>query len=193
MKKVGPNGRALNKDGTERAARTKLSPFQKAQRRKEARKAEMRSIGRDILKADPTSKGLLANVGKARAWFREAVAFSTPEKVADRIARLQAEIDGAQAKHETAVEYLKNSADLSELENLEANVGEAIFDLMDEITEDRDPTAEESAVICAEYFTPEVISALADAGDPEKDPFKAHRRDSGDSAEDDGNDNDTLD
>ena len=40
--KLGPNGRALNKDGKERKARTKLTPFQKAQKRKESRKAEMR-------------------------------------------------------------------------------------------------------------------------------------------------------
>ena len=191
VKQVGPNGRALNKDGTERKARTKLTPFQKAQRRKEARKAEMRSIGRDILKADKKSNGLLTNVGKARAWLREAVAYSTPEKVAERVARLQAEIDSAQAKHETAVEYLENSADLSALEDLEANVGEDVFAFMDDNA--REPTAEETAEMCAAHCTEEVSEALADAGDPENDPFTDFRRDNAEEdSEDESDDSDNL-
>jgi hypothetical protein len=190
-KQVGPNGRALKKDGTERKARTVLTPFQKAARRREQRKTEMRGIGRGILKGDEASAALLDNVGTARSQARQANVYLTdgaidPAKVAAKVAYHERQVAIQQQKAELAQEWAeRGGADLTALESLEEAVGEEIFAFMEDGDE---PTAEEVAEICARHFGPEVVAALAAAGDPSNAPFASMQ----DEDEDEDSDSDTL-
>lgn len=186
-RKVGPNGRALNKDGTERKARTKLTPFQKAQRRKEQRAAEMRSIGRDILGAVNSLTGFRAGIGKVRGYNRTAVEFSTPEKRADKRAYYEAQIAAIEGKGVIAEAYLKAAGDtLERVEGIEEAVGADIFAFMDEYG--AEPTSDQIEDIVREHISPEDIAFVESASEPENDPFAEYRR----GADTDGEDTDEL-
>lgn len=174
-RKVGPNGRALNKDGNERKARTKLTPFQKAQRRKEQRAQEMRSIGRDILGAVKSLAGFRAGIGKVRGYSRTAVEFSTEEKRAAKREFYEAQIAAIEGKGAIAEAYLAESGDtLARVDGIEESVGADIFEFMDD--NGREPTSDEVEAIVREHISGEDIEFVEGASDPENDPFGDYRR-----------------
>jgi len=185
----GPNGRALNKDGTERAERTTLTPAQKAMKARQAVIDANKSIGRDILKADKASEPILATVGLVKKWNRECAEYATPEKRAAKAAYFQRQIDNIEGKGEASEAYLGTS-DLSALDTLETSVGEAAMVYMDD--HGCEMPVDEAATLCASLISDEIRVTLEAAADPANDPFVDFRRNA--DSDDSENDNaDTLD
>jgi hypothetical protein len=185
--KRGPNGRALKKDGTERKARTVLTPFQKAAKRREQRRVEMRGIGRGILRGMDSLAAFLEGIGKVRGFNRTAAEYSTPEKRAAKRAYFEAQIEAIEGKGEVAEAYLEQSGDtLERIEGIEEKVGEDIFQWMED--NPGEPTTAELEDIVRAHITADDIEFVEGASDPENDPFVDYRR----GADSDGEDSDTL-
>ena len=184
----GPNGRAVNKDGTERKARVTLSPFEKAAKARKQRENENRSLGKDILRIVPSLAGFRECIGKVRGYHRTAVEFGTPEKRAAKREWYESQIADIEGKGEVAETYLKQSGDtLASLDGIEARVGSDVMEFMND--NQRAPDETEMSEIVSAHITAEDIAFVESASDPDKDPFADYRR-GADS--DDSEDTETL-
>ena len=185
-------GRALNKDGSVRKKRVKLTAAQKAAKARETVINAAKSLGRDAIKEVKSLALFVASIGTFRKWGKDAVSFSTPEKRAEKRAYYERMLDTIDAKGAAAEAWLPSAdAALADLASFEANVGEAIMEHL-EANDNVPPTAEEAEAIVRSFLTDEVRELVEGAADPSNDPFAEFRRNA--VADDDGDDDeDTLD
>jgi len=184
----GPNGRALNKDGTERKARTTLSPAEKAAKARKAVRDAAKSMGADAIKHVDSLATFRGGIATVRGYLRTAAEYSTPEKCAAKRAYFERMADMVDAKGEAARSYLDGAKDtVKSLETFEAAVGNDIMEYIDE--NEYEPDASESEAIVREHLSADVVSFVEGAADPELDPFLNFRRAKD---TDDGEDSDTL-
>ena len=179
----GPNGRALNKDGTERKARTKRTEAEIVQKLAEDRIAAHAAIGRSKLAtAGGPIAALLLAMTTFRKWVREVTKFSTPEGLAAIREYHEAALAAIDAKAEIAQAWLPDSqATLSMLDDLPVKVGRAF----ERYQEDNGtfPDDEEMAAVIEGLMEGYDTSAIEARTGPDADPFAAFRRKAKDSDE----------
>lgn len=185
-------GRALNKDGTVRKARTKLTAAQKAAKAREAVVNASKSLGREAVRSVELLALFVASIGTFRKWSKDAVSFSTPEKRAAKRAWYEAQLAAIDAKGEAAEAWLPSAESaIRELEAFEANVGEDVMAFIE--ANGRAPDPAESEAMVRKHLSDDVRSLVEGAADPANDPFAAFRRSAVEPDEDaDGDDEDTL-
>lgn len=168
-------GRALNKDGTVRKKRRKLSPAEKAAQARRAVVDAAKSLGRDALREVKSLAGFLSGIGTFRKWTKDAVSFSTPEKRAAKRAYYEAQIAAIESKGEAAEAWLPDTDAVdTALATFESDVGEAIMAFIDD--NGRAPDDSEAEAIVREFLNDDVKELVEGCADPDNDPFRDYRR-----------------
>lgn len=186
----GPNGRALRKDGTERKERKNLSPLERIEAVKEIARKAYASIGRGIFGKMKGLQKFVSGIGTFRRWIREAQAFSTEEKRAERRAYHERQIALIDEKGRRAAAWLPGAEKAKNaISGLYASIGEAMENFVKE--NGRAPTDEEVSNIVGTFLSDDIRKIVEDANDPANDVFVGLRR--GDDVEESNyDDNDTL-
>lgn len=169
-------GLAFKADGTTRQKRRTFSATERMARLAATARQAMSGIGRSWLKSQPSYAAIAANVGTFRKWNRDAQAYSTPEKCAEREAYHRAMLAAIAGKHKAAKAWLPGAtAAITAIDGLQAKAGEAFATFRTK--EGRDPDTTEGAAILARFLTPDVVRTIGTAADPANDPFAEYRRD----------------
>lgn len=182
-------GRALNKDGTVRKVRTKLSAAEKAAQARMAVINAAKSLGRDAIKEVESLSAFISGIGTFRKWGKDAVAYSTPEKRAAKRAYFEAQIAAIEDKGQAAEAWLPSAERaLNALATFEAEVGEAIMAYIEKHN-GAAPSADDAEAIVRSFLSDDVRELVEGCSDPDNDPFRDYRRGATDDADDD---NDAL-
>ena len=182
-------GRALNKDGSVRKKRTKLSAAEKAAQARMAVINAAKSLGKDAIKDVESLGAFISGIGTFRKWGKDAVSFSTEEKRAAKRAYYEAQIAAIEGKGAAAESWLPGAEKaLKALATFEASVGEAIMQHLD-ANDNVPPTAAEAEAIVRSFLTDDVRELVEGCANPDNDPFRDYRR----GATDDDDTDDTLD
>jgi hypothetical protein len=182
----GPNGRALKKDGTERAARRTLSPEEKIAQLAEMEAKAYGGIGKKILSGSEDMSGFNSGLAIFKGWVREARAVADEDKREARRAYLQAQIDALDSKGAVAAEFLPGAGEAIEVVNgLYSRIGKGYQALVNS----GEATPDNVAAMIREQISDDVLEIVESANDPDSDPFGEFRRGAG---EEDTEEDDTL-
>lgn len=171
--------RSYLRDGSLRKERVTKTAQQVFASLEDARRKACANVGRGIIKAAGSLSAFVAAAGTFRKWLRDAVAYSTPEKVAERKAYHQRMLAVADAKAAAAGKWLPAAEKArTVLDNLSANVGTAFLAFAEK--HGRQPTPEETEEMLAGLIPADVREMVVSGADPEADPFGPFRRDAAD-------------
>ena len=184
---VGPNGRALKKDGTERKERVKLTAIQRMAKEEEAAKNRRAGVGREVLSTVDSLAAFRSGIGKVRGYSRTAAEFNTEDKRAAKRSWAEDYLASIEERGEIAEAYEASCGDiLDRIASIEADIGTAVFAFIKDNV--REPDAAEALEIASECISEEDMEFMSAASEPENDPFAKFRRD----ADTDTDSSDTL-
>ena len=184
----GPNGRALKKDGTERKARRTLTPEETIAQLAEAEARAYAGIGRKILTAADSLSGFNSGLAIFKRWVNECKSVASEDKREARRAYLQAQIDMLDSKGAVAESFLPGAQDAIEVINgLYSRIGREYQALV----KSGDTSPASVAEMIRGEISDDVLEIVESANNPETDPLRDFRRDSGEE-DTDGEDSDTL-
>ena len=171
----GPNGRALKKDGTERKARRNLTAAEVIAQIEEKAKASKATIGRKVFSNVPNLEQFTNGVQNFRKWIRDAKAYETEDKRAERRAYFVRQLELIDEKGSRAEKWLPGASQaIAALSDLYANIGQATIDFMTK--NGREPNEDEQRAIVASLVSDDVRKIVEDANDPDNDVFAGLRR-----------------
>jgi len=185
-------GRAFKSDGTVRKERVTKTPAQQMAEMHAKMRAMAGKMGKSIVAESGRFASFIAAHARVLAWQKEARSYGTPEAIAAKRARLEAQIADLDNRHALAVEYLANddAATLEDAATVFDTVGEAFQKYAAE-NGGKAPDEDAANAILDRVIEPEMVAAVEDGADPDNDPFSEYRREKG-GDEDEDEEGDTL-
>jgi len=179
----GPNGRALKKDGTERKARTTLSPAEQMEKMQEQFAKVYGKVGKALISECENLSDFNSGIATFQKQVRECKAIGTPEKREARKAYYLEQISLLDSKGAAAEEFLPKAEQVSlALASLYSDIGKEY----QELQKAGEVSPEETEEMIVSEISEEMMEMVTEANNPEADPLKEFRRDRGeDDTEDD--------